>query len=184
MTEETKQRIIDIKKELRTSMNGVASSAMRRDGLEYRVNFGVELPRIQAIAADFAPDHELAQQLWKEEVRECKILATMLQPKESFLPEIADIWVESIRTVEMAQLASINLFRHMDYASTKAFEWIAQDNEMIQICGYYTLCHLFRQSALCERSADEFTDQANTALSSDNPHLRNAARRALNIFRG
>jgi hypothetical protein len=117
-------------------------------------------------------------------VRECKILATLLQPKDTFLPEIADIWVESIRTVEMAQLASINLFRHLKYASEKAFEWIAQDNDMIQICGYYTLCHLFRQSTLSERSTDEFTDQANAALASDNPHLRNAARRALNILNG
>ena len=37
------------------------------------------------------------QALWKENIRECKILAGMLQPVETFYPEIADIWVEDMR---------------------------------------------------------------------------------------
>ena len=41
--------IKQIKQELRAMMNGVASAAMRKAGLtaDYRVNFGVELPRLK-----------------------------------------------------------------------------------------------------------------------------------------
>ena len=58
-----------------------------------------ELPRIKGIAAGYEKDHSLAQALWKEDIRECKILAGLLQPVESFLPDIADIWVEDIRNI-------------------------------------------------------------------------------------
>ena len=38
--------ILDIKKSLRLSMNGVVSTLQRRQGLDYKINFGVEIPRI------------------------------------------------------------------------------------------------------------------------------------------
>lgn len=172
----TQQNISDIKKELRANMNGVASAAMRQTD-DYRVNWGIELPRVHAIASEFEPSRELAQALWNESVRECKILATMLMPKDEFIEELCDIWVENIRTDEIAQIFCINLVQHMPYASTKAFEWIATRTEgeeststqhiakdQRENCGYLTLCHLLRRSELNERSAEEFLDQASSAL--------------------
>ena len=87
-----------IKTELRLSMNGVASAYMRQNGVEYKLNFGVELPRLREIAAGLPMDHDLAQALWKEDIRECKLLAAMLQPAETFYPEIADIWMDNMPT--------------------------------------------------------------------------------------
>ena len=93
------EQLKDIKTQFRLAMNGAVSQSMREKGLVYKLNFGVELPRIKQIAARYEPNHELAQALWKEDIRECKILATLLQPVETFLPEIADIWVEDIRNM-------------------------------------------------------------------------------------
>ena len=70
-----KEQLKDIKTQLRLSMNGVVSQSMREKGLNYKLNFGVELPRIKSIAAAYEKNHELAQTLWKEDIRECKILA-------------------------------------------------------------------------------------------------------------
>lgn len=174
--------IIQIKKELRANMNGVASESMGRKSEDYRVNFGVEIPRLHNIASEFEANHELAQQLWKESVRECRILATILQPVESFLPEIADIWVDDIRTLELAQIASLNLFSRLPYASDKVFEWIASEREITQQCGYLTLCHLMRQGEMNERSADEFIDQALTAYAGGSMMLQRTLMRAFAIF--
>lgn len=102
--EQLHQRLKDIKTQLRLSMNGAVSQSMREKGLVYKLNFGVELPRIKGIAAGYEKDHSLAQALWKEDIRECKILAGLLQPVESFLPEIADIWVEDIRISRLQNL--------------------------------------------------------------------------------
>ena len=174
--------IIQIKKELRANMNGIASEAMGRKSEDYRVNFGVEIPRLHNIATEFQPSHELAQQLWKESVRECRILATILQPVDSFLPEIADIWVDDIRTLELDQVASLNLFSRLPYASDKVFQWIASEREITQQCGYLTLCHIMRKGEMNERSADEFIDQALTAYAGGSMMLQRTLMRAFAIF--
>ncbi len=178
--------ISDIKKELRANMNGIASKAMRDAGMtaDYRVNFGVELPRLRELASDVAggmlpADGEreetqagLAQQLWKESVRECRILATMLYPPQRMDIELADIWCDGIRTVELAQIAALNLFSRIPQASTLAFRWIAGEDEMKQITGFYSLFHLIRGGQLSQRSAEELSDQAEAALQSENLQLR------------
>lgn len=156
---------------------------MREKGLLYKVNFGVELPRIRLIAADFEPDHALAQALWKEEIRECKILAGMLQPVESFLPEIADIWVEEIRNTEIAGLTAMNLFCHLPYAPAKSFHWIASEREYTQVCGFLTIARLLMQRGdMNGRTANEFLDQAVTAFLSGSHAVRTAVATALQRF--
>ena len=139
------ETIRKIKTELRLAMNGVASAYMRENGMNYKLNFGVELPRLRDIAAGFPADHDLAQALWKEDIRECKLLAAMLQPTDTFYPEIADIWVEAMPNTEIAQHTVQNLFCRLPYASQKAYEWIASEDDMFQQCGYLILARLFMQ---------------------------------------
>ena len=43
-------------------------------------------------------------------------MAAMLQPIDTFYPEIADIWVEDIQNIEIAELTCMNLFQHLPYA--------------------------------------------------------------------
>ena len=176
----TAEEIKKIKQELRLSMNGVASAFMRENGLKYKLNFGVELPRLQNIANEFQPNHELAQALWKENIRECKILAGMLQPVESFYPEIAEIWIEDMPTPEIAQLTVINLFQKLPYASEKAFQWIAREEEMFQLCGYLLLARLFMKgNTLNERAENEFLDQAAATIRQAEGALKKAISNAL-----
>lgn len=173
--------ITDIKKELRSCMNGVASAAMRQTE-DYRVNFGVELPRLHELSKAFEPDHQLAQTLWKERVRECRILATILMPAADFDEELCDIWVEDIRTAEIAQIFALNLMRRLPYASEKAFEWIASEIPMRQVVGYYTMCHVLRKGEMNERSAEELLDQLACDIHSEVPALQTAAVKTLQNF--
>jgi hypothetical protein len=55
------EKIKEIKKELRLAMNGVVSSIQRNQGVNYKINFGVEIPRIKGIAGKFEKDEELAK---------------------------------------------------------------------------------------------------------------------------
>ncbi len=176
------ETIRKIKTELRLSMNGIASSYMRDNGMKYKLNFGVELPRLRDIATGYPANHELAQALWKEDIRECKLLAAMLQPTDTFYSDIAEIWVESMPNIEIAQHTAQNLFCRLPYASQKAYEWMASDKEMFQICGYLILARLFMQGKQPnERSACEFIDQAHTALYASFP-VRRAALSAIQKY--
>ncbi|MGM9686372.1 MAG: DNA alkylation repair protein [Bacteroidaceae bacterium] len=193
-----KTLIQEIKAELRANMNGVASKMMRDAGMtaDYRLNFGIEIPRIQAIANDIATNmlpkgqnpqqqlQSLAQQLWKESVRECRILATMLYPSQLMEPDLADLWTDDIRTVEIAQLAALYLFSKIPAASQAAFRWIADEREMKQITGFYTILHLIRTRRLNPRAKDELHDQAQVAAQTDNNHLRAVATKILNRIEG
>ena len=89
----------EIRTQLRLAMNGVISTSMREKGIVYKLNFGVPLPEIKQIVATHKPDSELAAALWKEDIREFKILASFLQP-----------WVKEIPYLEIAEQCSHNLF--------------------------------------------------------------------------
>ncbi len=165
MEDQITEQIREIKSDLRLAMNGVASQSMTEKGLRYRLNFGVELPRLKEIAQKYGQDHRLAQALWKEDIRESKILAGMIQPTDSFLPEIADIWVEQIDNIEIAELTSMNLFCRLPYAPAKAFQWIAGEDEFMQTCGFLIIARLLGKGAeMNERARDEFFDQALAAV--------------------
>lgn len=177
------QQLKDIKTQLRLSMNGAVSQSMREKGLVYKLNFGVELPRIKAIAAGYEKNHALAQALWKEDIRECKILAGMLQPVDTFYPEIADIWVENMPNIEIAELTAMNLFQYLPYAPSKTFQWIADEREYAQVCGYLTIARLLmKKGEMTDRVANEFLDQAICAFLSGTYHVQNAALSAIRRY--
>lgn len=180
---ELNEKLKDIRTQLRLGMNGVVSQSMREKGLVYKLNFGVELPRIKVIAANYEKDHTLAQALWKEDIREFKILAGMLQPIESFYHEIADIWAEDIRNIEIAELTAMNLFQYLPYAPAKSFQWIADEREYVQVVGYLTISRLLmKKGDMTERASSELLDQAITAVLSGTYHVRNSALLAIRKF--
>ena len=164
-------------------MNGVVSQSMREKGLDYKLNFGIELPRLKEIAAKFEKNHDVAQALWKENIRECKILAGLLQPVETFYPEIADIWVEDMHYPEIAELTCMNLFCHLPYASEKAFEWMADEREYFQFCAYMLMARLLMQGKeMNERAENEFLDQSLSALHDESAKVRRASATALGKY--
>ena len=181
--EDIREQIREIKQQLRSLMNGAASASMREKGLNYKVNFGVELPRLKQLAAAYEKNHQLAGELWKEDIRESKILAAMLQPVESFYPEIADIWVDDIHTMEIAELTVMNLFQHLEYAPQLSFQWISSESEFRQVCGFLLISRLLsKKGDMDERTENEFLDQAVTAFLSGSYNVRTAVLKALKKY--
>lgn len=177
--------IRNIKAELRSAMNGIAATRIRESGMGYKLTFGVELPRLQTIASEFQPDTRLAQALWHENIRECKLLATMLYPTADFEEELADVWTDTIRMeqAEVAQVLVMNLLAQQPYASGKAFEWMASDRPVKQLLGFLLLTRLLMQGNTLSPSAeDEFLDQAATAIHAPQLALKKAVQNALIRF--
>lgn len=177
------EQLKEIKTQFRLSMNGPVSQSMRERGFTYKLNFGVELPRIRAIAQNYTPDCHLAVALWKEDIRECKIMAALLMPIMDFVPELARIWVEQINNIEIAELTVMNLFRRLTYAPALSFKWISDEREFVQTCGFLIISHLLKQkSDMPERPENEFLDQAICAALSDKYNVRKSAMLAIRTF--
>ena len=170
------EQLKEIKRSFRLMMNGVAAQSMRDKGLDYHVNWGASVPMLKAKAKEIGKNRDLAIALWKEDVRECKILATMVMPADEMLPEIVDIWMEQTTSVEMAEMASFNLYQYLPYAADKAFQWMASTKPIYQICGFHVLSRLFMNGQEPnERGINEFLDQATVALQGDNMGIKHAA---------
>ena len=168
------QEIIkDIKSKFRLYMNGVISQSMREKGMDYKLNFGIEYSRIKEIAAGYEQNHELAQALWKENIRECKIMATLLQPVDSFYRDIAEIWIEDMKYPELAEYTVMNILQHVPYASEVVFQWIADERPYFRFCGYMLMTRLLMKGmTLNERAEAEFMDQAFTEIEGGEPMVK------------
>lgn len=185
-----KEKIKEIKQSFHQLMDGSIAQSMRDKGVDYHLNWGVTLPRLHKMAEELKAEsqepkalYDLAIALWKENVRECKILATMIMPPDKILPEVVDIWMEQTETIEIAEQAAMNLYQYLPYAPMKAYEWMASDKDLYQLCGFHVLSRLFMNGQEPnERGINEFLDQAHVALQSPNVTVRKAALNCLNRF--
>ena len=180
---DTKERVREIKQSLRQLMDGQTAQSMRDKGVDYKLNWGASIPMLREKAEEIGKDYDLAIELWKADVRECKILATMVMPAEQILPEVVDIWMEQTPSQEIAEQAAFNLYQHLPYAPEKAYQWIASDKDMEQLCGFHILSRLFmNKQEPNERGINEFIDQALAALQGPAPSVRKAAMQSIIRF--
>lgn len=173
MEQSTHDKIKEIKKSLRLSMNGVVSTLQRKQGLNYKINFGVETPRLKETARRYALNRELAVALWSENIRECKILAILLMPKSDFTATDAAEWIASTRYTEIADQLSMHLLCTLPDAASHAISWNERNEGLFAYCGFMTLSHLFRQGVAIDESVEnKYLEQAAEILN-NNPSANN-----------
>ena len=183
MEQQTQDKLKEIKRSFRLYMNGTTAASMRNKGVDYHLNWGVSVMDLQCMADNIGKDDKLAIELWKENIRECKILAAMMMPPEKMLPEIVDVWLEHDLTQEMAEVLSFYLLQHLDYAAVLAYQWMAADRTFLRLCGYLLISRLFANKMTPdERGINEFLDQVQTALSDPSAAVRNNAAKSVHWF--
>ena len=137
-----KELIRNIRTDLRLAMNGVVSSSMRDKGMDYKLNFGVDVPRIKGIAAKYEPNANLAKELWRLDVRELKILSTMLYPLDEFKEKNANEWANEIPNQEIRENLCRNLLQELSYADELVQKWVEESNESLRLTGYWLYVRL------------------------------------------
>ena len=186
------EQVKEIKQSFRQLMDGATAQSMRDKGVAYKLNWGASIPMLREKAEELKTStinlqpstlYQLSIALWKENVRECKILATMLMPADQVLPEVIDIWMEQMPSQEMAEQASFNLFQYLPFAPAKAYEWMASDKELYQLCGFLVLARLFMNGQEPnDRGINEYIDQLEVALQGPSLAVRKAAMQSVQRF--
>ena len=183
MRKEIQEQVKEIKQSFRLMMDGKTAQSMRDKGVEYKLNWGAAIPMLQETAREIGKDYDLAIELWKADVRECKILATMIMPADEMLPEVVDIWMEQTASQEIAEQAAFNLYQYLPFAAEKAYQWMASEKELYQLCGFHILTRLFmNKQEPNERGINEFIDQAIVALQSPSMIVKKAAMQCMIRF--
>jgi len=176
-------KLKQIRTRLRLAMNGVVSTSMREKGVDYKLNFGVSLPKIKEIAASFEKEALLAETLWQQDVREMKILATLLYPIEEFTIEIADRWGQEVRNQEIAEQYVFNLLQELPFAETLAARWIYKDEEFLSVLGFLLYTRLcMRGIQIPEAHADLLIRKAIEMMDTGLSRRQQAALLALKHF--
>ena len=178
-------QIREIKKMLRATMNGVLSGSMRQQGLNYRVNFGVDQPRLIELSDEIPHTAALAAKLWKEDIRELRLLAPMLMPRDEMDEELALLWIEQLHFAEEAQVLVMHLLCHLPFASDIAFRLVASEQPMSRLVAWLLLGRLFMaQHRPSQRDADELLDHLESELTAqgNDPELKRTALNTLYKF--
>lgn len=191
--EATAEGIRHVKRLLRAAMSGPVSASMRAQGLDYKLNFGVDQPRLLTIADEIretvattpADLTAIAAALWKENIRECRLLACMLMPTEALDEELADVWIEQLNYAEEAQGLAMHLLAREPYAADVAFRLVSRERPLDRLTGWLLFGRLFSQGkSLTQRDADELLDHLACELADTtaDPQLRHTALNCLNRF--
>ena len=173
---ESDTQLREIKTLLRLRMNGEVSTVLRKSGLNYKINFGLDAFSIREIAAKCQPSIQLANKLWVENARECKILATLLYPKEAFTTEKADELLDQCFLPELTEQLCFNLLQHLPFAASKASEWISDEAENRRIGGYTLALRLILKKVKLP-SIHSLLKRAESDRSSENYQLKQTAER-------
>ncbi|HCX99484.1 MAG TPA: hypothetical protein DG754_05015 [Bacteroidales bacterium] len=126
------QRIIQ---EINRHMNGPVSESLTQRGFSYKVNYGVSIPELKNIAAQYNGNHELALALYEEDIRECKLIASMIDDPKKVTGEQIDNWAESFNNHEIVEQVCSNLIWKADCALSRSIEWCLSGDKYLQKAG-------------------------------------------------
>lgn len=183
MEEITHEKLRKIKQSFRLYMSGPTAHSMGQKGVSYKINWGVPLPELQKMAVEYGKDEALALALWQENIRECKILATLIIPVKSLTDELLEAWGEQVNSQEMAELLAFNLLQYWERSPQLAYKWMVADNEMMQIMAYQLLARLFVNGHIpTDADAQEYLSSIVAALKCKHVGVRHAATNSLYRF--
>lgn len=161
-------RYLEVMTLLRRQMNGAVSGAMSDRGIDYSMNYGVSLPTIKDIAKKFVNDHDLATDLYRQQVREMRLAAIYIEDASRVNLVQADAWSAVWESVEIAQVCAMELLWRSPKAYEIAAKWFEVDAAKLDITKansavadsvrglrHLAACHIIGKIA-DSRKADEF----------------------------
>ncbi|MGD9978212.1 MAG: DNA alkylation repair protein, partial [Bacteroidales bacterium] len=131
----TLEKVLEIKALIKHQANGEVAENMRREGIIYKVNYGVSMPELQQIAKPYKGDHELALELYREEIRECKILASLIDDPLQVTGQQIDEWANDFDNPEIVEQVCNNLIWKSEFSLSRSIEWCLDDDELFQKAG-------------------------------------------------
>lgn len=115
-----------LRKRIYALRNGLIADTLRKGGLTQKYIFGLQLPQLKELAAEFRPEADseaagMARTLWADrDCREARLLACHIMPPHEMPYEEAMTWASDAATREEADILAFRLLRHHPDARTIA----------------------------------------------------------------
>lgn len=127
--------VLEVVSKLRQLRNGDAVDTMTRMGIIYPINYGVSIPNLKQIAAQYVGNHNLAITLFEQDIRECKILASLIDDPAQVTGEQIDQWSAHFTNIEIVEQVCSNLFWRVEYSLPRSIEWCLGNDPLTIIAG-------------------------------------------------
>lgn len=125
--------------------NGDVSKLLQKMGINYRLNYGVSIPHLRQIGSDYKPNNTLAFLLWKRDIREAKIISSMLFEADKLSWEqIIDI-TSQLKNQELIEQFSKNLLAHSPELPLLLDAWLSK-SVMESTLAFYTASWAIKQN--------------------------------------
>lgn len=126
----------DILKELKKLADPESVEGMSQFGISTENTFGISIPELRKLAKKIGKDHNTAQELWKSEIHEAKILASMVDKPKLVTEAQMEEWVKDFDSWDVCDQVCNNLFRKTSFASQKAVDWSERQEEFVKRAGF------------------------------------------------
>lgn len=125
------ETVLEVISKIRQLRNGDTANSMRQMGIIYPVNYGVSIPDLKTIAKPFTGDHPLALALFEQDIRECKIMASIIDDPKQVNGEQVDRWSNDFNNIEIVEQVCSNLFWKVDCSLSRSIEWCLGENPLL-----------------------------------------------------
>lgn len=123
--------VLEIVSKIRQLRNGDTADSMTRMGIIYPVNYGVSIPNLKQIAAQYVGNHNLAITLFEQDIRECRILASLIDDPAQVTGEQIDQWSAHFTNIEIVEQVCSNLFWRVEYSLPRSIEWCLGNDPLL-----------------------------------------------------
>lgn len=172
--------INEILSKLKTLANPRAIEGMAKYGITSSKAYGVSIPNLRKIAREIGTNHELAKHLWKLDIRETRILATLIDNPKLVTEEQMDEWANDFNYWEICDQCCMNLFVNTDFAYKKAIEWSSSEKEFVKRAGFALMASLaFKYRKTNDELFDEFFQLIKKEASDERLYVKKAVSWAL-----
>ena len=133
------EHIID---ELRHRGRPKAISGLSRFGIRTEKALGVPVPQIRQLARNIGISHGLAQELWKTEIHEARLLASMIDDPDKVTEDQMEKWASDFNSWDIVDQSCGNLFDRTQFAAKKAHEWSKRKEEYVKRAGFAMMAEM------------------------------------------
>jgi 3-methyladenine DNA glycosylase AlkD len=133
------QRIIGELKSLESPHN---RAGMQRFGINTSQALGISMKILREKAKPYRKNHELALQLWNEQIHEARLLAVLIDDPGQLTDKQMEAWVNDIDSWDLCDQACMNLFDKFPGTWEKARQWSARKEEFVKRAGFVLMAVL------------------------------------------
>ena len=128
----------EIIRQMRTRASAKNRAGMAAFGIDTKTALGVSVTYLREIAKKrgLHNDHRLALALWKSNVHEARILASIVDNPEEVDEGQMDEWVREFDSWDVCDQCCSNLFDKTRFAWSKTKEWSACEDEFVKRAGF------------------------------------------------